>query len=97
MATLRYTDRAIADLVRLASFLRESDREAADSTAGVIEHGLGILELHPLVGRPAEHGCRELVISRGRSGYIALYRYRPVDDAVFVHAIRHQREAGFQD
>lgn len=29
----------------------------------------------PLIGRPAKGGMRELVISRGKTGYLALYRY----------------------
>jgi hypothetical protein len=33
------------------------------------------MEKHPLIGRVVEKGYRELVISRGRSGYLALYRY----------------------
>jgi plasmid stabilization system protein ParE len=38
-----------------------------------------------------------LVISRGRSGYVAMYRYDAARDIVFVLRIRHQREAGFVD
>lgn len=37
---------------------------------------------------------RELVISRGSTGYIALYRYHEIRDVVTVLAIRHQREVG---
>ena len=37
----------------------------------------------------------ELVISRGKTGYVALYRYDEARDIVFVLALRHQREAGF--
>jgi plasmid stabilization system protein ParE len=38
---------------------------------------------------------RELVISRGRTGYLALYDYEEKSDAVLILAIRHQREAGY--
>jgi hypothetical protein len=38
---------------------------------------------------------RELVISRGRSGYLALYVHDPAADVVFVLALRHQREQDF--
>lgn len=38
---------------------------------------------------------RELIIDFGQSGYIALYRHEPSDDAVYVLAFRHQREAGY--
>jgi plasmid stabilization system protein ParE len=37
----------------------------------------------------------ELVISRGRTGYIALYSLAPEQDAVLILALRHQRESGF--
>ena len=51
-----------------------------------------MLAQHPYVGRRVEREVRELVISFGRSGYIALYRYLPVKDEVRVLALRHQRE-----
>jgi hypothetical protein len=38
---------------------------------------------------------RELVISFGDSGYIALYRYEPATDTVYVLVFRHQKEAGY--
>lgn len=38
---------------------------------------------------------RELVIRFGDSGYVALYRHEPADDAVYVLAVRHQKEAGY--
>jgi len=38
---------------------------------------------------------RELVISRGCTGYVALYRFEEDQDAVLILAIRHQREAGY--
>ncbi len=37
----------------------------------------------------------ELLIEFGDSGYVALYRFEPKDDAVFVLAFRHQKEAGY--
>lgn len=43
------------------------------------------------------HGdLRELVISYGRTGYVALYRFLPLRDEVRVLAIRHQREIGYR-
>jgi hypothetical protein len=37
-----------------------------------------------------------LVISRGRTGYLALYRFLPLLDRVLVVALRHQRESGYK-
>ena len=72
----------------------ESDAVAVGATAEVLTGGLKILEDHPLVGRPAELGYRELLISRGRTGYVALYKYEVERDTAIVLAIRQQREGG---
>ena len=85
MARLIYARQALEDLERLTDFLVESDPKAA----------LDVLRRHPLIGRAAEAGLRELVISRGQTGYVALYSYELDEDAVLVLAIRHQREAGY--
>ena len=55
------------------------------------------LETAPGIGRPLpeQPELRELVIGFGESGYVALYRYVPHADAVYVLAFRHQREAGY--
>ncbi len=95
MPLVSYARRALADLERLTGFLVEIDPVAAAQTVELVVSAVAILEHHPLIGRPAEEGLRELVISRGRSGYVALYRYDPERDRVLVLAIRHQREAGY--
>ena len=97
MATVSYSSAAVADLERLARFLREVRPEHAEATAGLIEEALGILQQHPLIGRPTEAGLYELLISRGRTGYVALYEYRASTEQVLVHRIRHQREAGLDE
>jgi plasmid stabilization system protein ParE len=86
------SEEAVADLERLTDFLAASAPEAALETVDIILDGLHILSSHPLVGRPLGHGLRELVISRGRTGYLALYRYDAQADVVLVLALRHQRE-----
>ncbi len=95
MTRLVFTLRALDDIDRLHDFLAEQLPHEAARTAEVIAHGLEILTAHPLVGRPLEQGLRELVISRGSSGYLALYQYDRDADAVAVLALRHQREAGY--
>ncbi|HEV8257144.1 MAG TPA: type II toxin-antitoxin system RelE/ParE family toxin [Casimicrobiaceae bacterium] len=97
MPRLVFAPRALDDLDRLADFLLEQSPESAASTTPVIVSGLQALKLHPLLGRPAEHGLRELLISRGRTGYVALYQYDAATDTVVVLAVRHQREAGFRE
>ena len=97
MATLHYSARALDDMARLGNFLIEDDPAAAEATAALIMSGLEVLEAHPLIGRITSGTLRELVISRERSGYLALYEYQPAADRVIVVAIRHQREAGFEE
>ena len=92
MATLRFTPAALADLERLASFLRESDPLAAVETLHIILDGLKLLAAHPLIGRPVDAQRRELLVFRGRSGYAALYSFLPLADEVVILAVRHQRE-----
>ena len=96
MATLIYAKRAFADLDRLVRFVEERGPEEAKLVVDVICEAVSVLERHPLIGRPVEHGLRELVISRGKTGYVALYDFDPVADDVVILAIRAQREAGFR-
>jgi plasmid stabilization system protein ParE len=69
--------------------------EAAPGAAAVIVNAVAMLEAHPLIGRVAEEGRHELVLSRGKSGYVVLYRFLPALEIIFVLAVRHQREAGY--
>jgi plasmid stabilization system protein ParE len=94
---LVFAPRAQDELDRLTDFLIEHSAELAKATTPIIINGLQALSLHPLMGRPAEYGMREALISRGRTGYVALYEYNPATDTVLILAIRHQREAGFEE
>ena len=97
MARLIYAEAALQDLERLADFLVESDPAAAGATIDLIARAISMLEENPLVGRPVEDPLRELVISRGRTGYVALYSFEASHDVVLVLAVRHQREAGYPE
>ena len=97
MPSLLYSERALADLRRLTEFLTKDDPTAAEATVSLIVQAMEILETHPLIGRSSEGALHELIISRGRSGYIALYEYHADEDWIVVHALRHQREAGFEE
>jgi plasmid stabilization system protein ParE len=87
-----YAPRALADVERLAEFLLTQDHAASVETGEILTEAIAHLSRHPLVGRIIEHGLRELVISRGRTGYVALYRFDADRDQVVVLAIKHQRE-----
>lgn len=92
MTRLVLAPRALADIERLIDVLLESEPHSAAATGRLLMHGLSILKNHPLVGRKLADGFRELVISRGRTGYLALYDYDVAGDIAVVLAIRHQRE-----
>ena len=86
---------AAEDLERLVEFLLERFPEDAIQTVDLITDALNILQQHPRIGRPLGAGLRELVISRGRTGYLALYEYDERSDLVIVLAVRHQREQDY--
>lgn len=86
---------AAQDLEELVDFLRTHQAEYAVETIDLILNALNILEQHPEIGRLVQNNFRELIISRGKTGYIALYEYDKDSDVVLVLALRHQREAGY--
>jgi addiction module RelE/StbE family toxin len=90
-----YSQHAVNDLVRLTDFLIEADIKAASETINLIEEAVSILVRHPLIGRTVDDEIRELVISRGATGYVALYSFEEHKNAILILAIRHQREAGY--
>ncbi len=98
MPGLRLSARAQADVVRLHRFLLHKDANAARRAVAAIRDALQPLEKVPAIGRPVEDApeMRELVIDFGASGYLALYRHEPKEDAVVVLAIKHQRENDYQ-
>lgn len=95
MAKVVYAENALTNLERAFAFLFEHDPSAARNAAVAISEAVEILARHPLIGRVVEGELRELVISFGRTGYIALYRFLPVADEVRILAIRHQRELDY--
>ncbi len=91
------TTGAVAGLERCRLFLAEKNPRAARRAADAIKKAFAMLGDFPEVGRPYEQepGLRELLITFGDSGYVALYRHDPAEDAVFILAFRHQKEAGY--
>src|SRR3546814_10800317 len=72
LARVIYAARALADLGRRTDFLLQAEAAAALETVGLIAEAVQILENHPLIGRSAEQDLRELAISRGKPGYVAM-------------------------
>jgi plasmid stabilization system protein ParE len=97
VARVAYTPLAVRDLERLVDFLLDEDPPAAIDVAELVTGAIAMLEKHPLLGRTTSDNLRELVISRGQSGYLALYDYEAAADLIVILGIRHQREAGYND
>ena len=97
MPKVHFTEHALSDLERIFQFLEQEAPDFAITVGKEIVDATSILQRHPLIGRPAPHNLCELVISKGRSGYVALYRFLPANNRIDTLAIRHQRECGFID
>jgi plasmid stabilization system protein ParE len=95
VAKVVYSARALDHIERAFQFLCDRNPDAALNAATAIQSAVDNLVAHPLVGRRVEGELRELIISYGQSGYVALYRFVVPRDEVRILAIRHQRELGF--
>jgi plasmid stabilization system protein ParE len=95
VATIVYSSRSLTHLEPAFEFLRKEKPEAAVAAAQAIRSAIDNLGAHPLLGRRIHGDIRELVISYGATGYIALYRFLVPQDEIRILAIRHQREIGF--
>lgn len=101
MRKVIFSPEAGEDLVRLFNFalereLRSSspDIDIPDRALAAITSALRALALNPFMGRKVRSQFeREVVISFGRTGYVALYKV--TDSAVIVGAVRHQLESDY--
>jgi plasmid stabilization system protein ParE len=94
MARVVYSRRAVADLKRLFEFLADDPSTARDAVHA-IRSAVELLAHHPLIGRIVADEIRELVISYGKTGYVALYRHLPARRVVRILAVRAQRELDY--
>ena len=97
---VRLTRDAEADLDRLFDFLleRELSRDGGDlslptQAIAALQSGIATLKTSPFTCRKAGQSpfLRELVITFGRSGYLALFEIED-GSSVAVLAVRHQLE-----
>lgn len=95
MARVVYSSNALANLERAFLSLDSLAPDAAIAAVEAIRTAIEMLEHHPLIGRIFRGVLRELVISFGRTGYVALYRFVPARTEVWILAIRHQRELDY--
>lgn len=105
---VRYTRVAREDLKRLYAFLVEHDQAAASRALEAIRKASELLSSFPFTCRKADDAnplLRELVVSFGDSGYVALFEIEsnankaaptdPITRYVTILAVRHQREDDF--
>lgn len=85
------------DFERILEHLIQHGAENTAARLRDIIQAIDVLATNPLIGRlAADSANRELIIGRRAQGYVALYRYLPEIDTVFVLALRNQREAGYK-
>lgn len=92
-----FAGEALAELERVFEFNFARDPATALDHIEKVHSAVLLLESHPEIGRPVPGSTlRELVISYGKSGYVALYEHSPGEGLIRIAAIRHQREAGYR-
>ena len=96
MSRVIFAAKVRGDFDRIFDFLFQYAPEYAATRIEDIIAAIDILQTSPMIGRPVAFGQRELIISRGKSGYLALYRYDPAQNTVFVLAVRSQREREYR-
>lgn len=96
MALIELAPEVFEDFERFFDHIAQFDPGSAPGRVAEIVEAVQVLATSPLIGRPVKDGKRELVIGRGSHGYVALYRYVPEIDTVFLLAVRSQREAGYR-
>jgi plasmid stabilization system protein ParE len=94
-ATVVYSAQALDDIERALESLSVADGQLAQDSALAIRTAVEALAPHPLIGRRIEGDLRELIISYGRTGYVALYRFDLRRDEVRLLALRPQRDVGY--
>ena len=92
MARIELAPEVLEDFDRFLDHLARHDASDAPQRIGEIVQALEILATSPLIGRTVKGGKRELVIGRASRGYLALYRYVPAIDVVFVLTTSAPRE-----
>ncbi len=95
--TIRFTKEAQDDLERLFEFLAQNDVPAAQRALKKIEKAWDLVREFPFACRkatPENPFVRELLISFGRGGYVALYEIDG-ESVITVLAVRHARESDY--
>jgi len=95
---IRFTKTARDDVKRLYAFLLAHDLQAATSALAALNKAMELLKTFPFTCRKAQMDnpfLRELVISFGANGYVALFEIEE-ENIVTILAVRHQREDDYR-
>ena len=95
---IRFTYGSRDDLKRLYLFLYRQDKNSAKHARDIIYKAIDTLRTFPFTCRKAQADSpfiRELVISFGANGYVALFEIEE-DNIVTILAVRHQREDDYR-
>ena len=91
---IRFTKTARDDIKRLYAFLLVQDVQAANHALETINKAIELLQTFPFTCRKAKADTpflRELIISFGANGYVALFEIEE-EKIVTILAVRRQRE-----
>ena len=95
---VRFTQTAKDDIERFYTFLAEQDVIAAQHALTCITKAIDLLKSFPFTCRKVSSNdpfLRELVISFGTNGYVALFEIEN-DELVTILCLRHQREDDYR-
>lgn len=98
MPRLIWSAAALHDVQRLYRFLSGKNPDAARRAVRAIRDDMKVITQQPGIGRPIadmEPEYREWLIDFGAGGYVA--KYRLDGETAVVLAVRHQREAGYEE
>jgi plasmid stabilization system protein ParE len=88
---IRWTDRAVTDLVGIVEYVSQSSERAAEDVIAAFDRRLSLLSMHPAMGKPAPEAVgedvRELVVDAHRLFYVTR------GSTIIVLAILHGRQA----
>ena len=96
MARVELAAEVFDDFDRFFEHMGQFEIKEAPERIDEIVQAVQVLAHSPLIGRKVRGGKRELVIGQDSRGYVALYRFVPDLDTVFVLAVRSQRESGYK-
>jgi plasmid stabilization system protein ParE len=96
VATVVYSAGALAHIEHALARVRRDNPDVTDAAVQAISSAAALLAEHPLVGRRLRGDIREMVISIGPTGHVALYRFLPVRREVRILALRHQGELHYR-